>query len=82
MHSNFLKKIKTSITIKFKFEDNFSVLLRPEVQKSVSSLNEAIELILREPQQLERPFVIDAQHKKAALGRPDLSGIEALIANL
>ncbi|CAO3607140.1 unnamed protein product [Mucor fragilis] len=55
------------------------VLLRPEAQKLVSSWDETLELLLEEPKYLERPFVVDFEHKKAALGRPDLTDVEALV---
>ncbi|CAO3673474.1 unnamed protein product [Rhizopus stolonifer] len=61
---------------------NFDRLLRPDAQKQVHSLKEAIDFIVSDPQQLERPFVVDKQHKKAALGRPDLGDVQLLVENL
>ncbi|KAI9243236.1 hypothetical protein BY458DRAFT_530779 [Sporodiniella umbellata] len=58
------------------------LLLRPEVKNQASSLKEAIDLIVSEPQHFERPFVVDQKNKKAALGRPDLSDIQRLVENL
>lgn len=55
-------------------------LLRPEAQGKVSSFEEAFDLIEQDPAVLERPFVIDWDHKVAALGRPDMSRVEKIIA--
>lgn len=55
-------------------------LLRPEAQGKVSSFEEAFDLIEQDPAVLERPFVIDWDHKVAALGRPDMSRVEKMIA--
>ncbi|KAF1796853.1 arsenate reductase [Mucor lusitanicus] len=57
----------------------WKVLLRPEAQKLVSSWDETLDLLAKEPKFLERPFVVDFQHKKAALGRPNLDDVEALV---
>ncbi|KAI8647736.1 uracil phosphoribosyltransferase-domain-containing protein [Parasitella parasitica] len=58
----------------------WKVLLRPDAQKLVSSKEEAIKLIMEKPEHLERPFVVDFENKKAALGRPDLTDVETLVA--
>ncbi|KAI8975230.1 arsenate reductase [Mycotypha africana] len=58
----------------------WEVLLRPEAKKRANSLEEAYALIEENPLLLERPFVIDWERKKAAIGRPDASAIEKLIA--
>ncbi|KAJ8661907.1 hypothetical protein O0I10_002238 [Lichtheimia ornata] len=55
-------------------------LLRPEAQGKVSSFEEAFDLIEQDPAMLERPFVIDWDHKVAVLGRPDMSRVEKMIA--
>ncbi|GAN06696.1 arsenate reductase [Mucor ambiguus] len=57
----------------------WKILLRPEAQKLVSSWNGALDLLVEEPKYLERPFVVDFEHKKAALGRPNLNDVEALV---
>lgn len=64
----------------------WDVLLRPEAKKKVGSLEEAWDLIEKDPNVLERPFVIDWDNKKAAIGRTvsgheDLSSVEALVEN-
>lgn len=60
----------------------WNILLRPDAQKLVSSWEETFELLSKEPQHLERPFIVDFQHERAALGRPDLTDVEALVQNL
>lgn len=62
-----------------KKEASWKILLRPEAQKLVSSWDEAFDLLVEEPKYLERPFVVDFEQKKAALGRPDLTDVEALV---
>ncbi|CAO3619767.1 unnamed protein product [Cunninghamella echinulata] len=64
----------------------WDVLLRPEGKKKVNSLEEAWDLIEENPSLLERPFVIDWDNKKAAIGRSvaghqDLSSVEELVEN-
>lgn len=60
----------------------WKILLRPDAQKLVSSWEETYELLEEDPKHLERPFIVDFENGKAALGRPDLSDVEALIQNL
>lgn len=60
----------------------WKILLRPDAQKLASSWEEAYRLLETDPKHLERPFIVDFQHAKAALGRPDLSDVEALVQNL
>lgn len=62
-----------------KKEASWKILLRPEAQKLVSTWDEAFDLLAEEPKYLERPFVVDFEQKKAALGRPDLTDVEALV---
>jgi arsenate reductase len=63
-------------------QDQYTRLLRPEAQSLAKSMDEAIDLIIQDPARLERPFIIDNQRKKAALGRPDLTDVEKLVASL
>ncbi|KAG0166783.1 hypothetical protein DFQ28_006860 [Apophysomyces sp. BC1034] len=58
----------------------WNYLLRPDAQRRAGSWEEAFALIQAEPATLERPFVIDWDSRKATLGRPDLSGVEKLVA--
>ncbi|KAI8080112.1 uracil phosphoribosyltransferase-domain-containing protein [Gilbertella persicaria] len=60
----------------------WKTLLRPDAQQLVSSSEEAYALLEKEPQHLERPFVVDFENKKAALGRPNLDAIEKLVSSL
>ncbi|KAI9468973.1 MAG: hypothetical protein EXX96DRAFT_589972 [Benjaminiella poitrasii] len=55
-------------------------ILRPEAQGKAESFEEAFQMIQDNPVFLERPFVIDWDRKLAALGRPDMSGIEKLVS--
>ncbi|KAI8071699.1 hypothetical protein BC940DRAFT_293475 [Gongronella butleri] len=63
----------------------WDVLLRPEARKKLSSWDEVWPLLQENPALLERPFVIDWDNKKAAIGRSipghaDLLTVEDLIA--
>ncbi|KAF7725295.1 hypothetical protein EC973_000305 [Apophysomyces ossiformis] len=55
-------------------------LLRPEAKKKADSWEEVFQMIQKDPALLERPFVVDWDRRKAALGRPDTSGVEELVA--
>ncbi|ORZ11931.1 hypothetical protein BCR42DRAFT_453878 [Absidia repens] len=62
----------------------WDVLVRPEAKKKASSWEEVWTLLEQDPALLERPFVIDWDNKKAALGRavpghPDLRTVETLV---
>lgn len=56
----------------------WTILLRPDAKKLVSSWEETFDLIEKEPAHLERPFIVDFENKKAALGRPNLDDVEKL----
>jgi arsenate reductase len=60
----------------------WKVLLRPEAQKLASSWEEAFDLLEQDPKHLERPFIVDFENKKAALGRPSLEDVEKLVQSL
>ncbi|KAI8082881.1 uncharacterized protein BX664DRAFT_339323 [Halteromyces radiatus] len=62
----------------------WDVLLRPEAKKKASSWEETWDMLEQDPALLERPFVIDWDLKKAAIGRtvpghPDLLSVDSLI---
>ncbi|CAO3576522.1 unnamed protein product [Absidia cylindrospora] len=62
----------------------WDVLVRPEAKNKASSWEEVWTLLEQDPALLERPFVIDWDNKKAALGRavpahPDLRTVETLV---
>ncbi|KAI8329449.1 hypothetical protein BC941DRAFT_442832 [Chlamydoabsidia padenii] len=62
----------------------WDVLLRPEAKNKAQGWMETWELLANDPALLERPFVIDWDHQRAALGRsvpghPDLMTIEQLL---
>lgn len=70
------------LTAKDDKSEPWKVLLRPDAQKLVSSWKETYELLEEDPKHLERPFIVDFENGKAALGRPDLSDVEALVQSL
>ncbi|CEP10103.1 hypothetical protein [Parasitella parasitica] len=74
-----LDKLVSSLKVNTKEPSSWKILLRPDAQKQVSSWEEAVDLLTTKPENLERPFVIDFDKMKAALGRPDLSNVEALV---
>lgn len=57
----------------------WAILLRPDAKKLVSSWDETFALIEKDPAHLERPFIVDFENKKAALGRPNLDDVEKLV---
>lgn len=63
-------------------KEPWKVLLRPDAKKLASSWEEAFELLEQDPKHLERPFVVDFENKKAALGRPDLEQVEELVQSV
>lgn len=79
-----LEKLSSYLGLTSKAESAkpWKVLLRPDAQKLVSSWEETYELLESDAKHLERPFIVDFEHEKAALGRPDLSDVEALVQNL
>jgi arsenate reductase len=79
-----LEKLSTYLGLTSKEESTqpWKILLRPDAQKLVSSWEETYDLLETEPKHLERPFVVDFENERAALGRPDLSDVEALVQNL
>lgn len=70
------------LTAKDDKSEPWKILLRPDAQKLVSSWKETYELLEEDPKHLERPFIVDFENGKAALGRPDLSDVEALVQSL
>lgn len=70
------------LTAKDDKSEPWKILLRPDAQKLVSSWKETYELLEKDPKHLERPFIVDFENGKAALGRPDLSDVEALVQSL
>ncbi|KAG2198183.1 hypothetical protein INT47_000384 [Mucor saturninus] len=63
-------------------EAPWKILLRPDAQKLASTWEEAYQLLESDPKHLERPFIVEFEQGKAALGRPDLTDVEALVQNL
>ncbi|KAI8886533.1 hypothetical protein K501DRAFT_283737 [Backusella circina FSU 941] len=60
----------------------WKILLRPDAKKLVNSWAETYALLEEDPNHLERPFIVDFENERAALGRPDLTDVEALVNNL
>lgn len=79
-----LEKLSSYLGLTLKDESTmpWKILLRPDAQKLVSSWEEAYQLLETDAKHLERPFIVDFKHGRAALGRPDLTDVEALVQNL
>ncbi|KAI8379435.1 thioredoxin-like protein [Radiomyces spectabilis] len=67
------------LTAKDELTKPWDLLMRPEAKNKVNSWNDAYDLLEKNPALLERPFVIDWDQRKAALGRPELSAIQELV---
>ncbi|KAI9031859.1 hypothetical protein CLU79DRAFT_730444 [Phycomyces nitens] len=75
-----LETLKDTLEFPDKYASNpWDYLLRPEAQGKCASWEEVYKIIQDDSSLLERPFVIDWDRKKSALGRPDLSLIEELV---
>jgi arsenate reductase len=70
------------LTSKPDSEAPWKILLRPDAKKLVNSWDETFELLEKDPNHLERPFIVDFENERAALGRPDLTDVEALVSSL
>lgn len=81
-----LEKLATYLGLMDKDDSTrpWDVLLRPEAKNKAAGWTETWEILEQDPGLLERPFVIDWDHQRAALGRPnpshpDLLTVERLV---
>ncbi|KAL0084634.1 hypothetical protein F4703DRAFT_1928904 [Phycomyces blakesleeanus] len=75
-----LETLRNTLEFPEKYASNpWDYLLRPEAQGKSSSWEEVYKIIEGDSSLLERPFVIDWDRKKSALGRPDLTLVEELV---